>query len=91
MMLLSTAFLTGTTAVSVQASNPFQSGCLHKHGKYPKRACNSDDPPGTEQNGICIPSPFDYPEIRILNQNWDSSVISAWVLQIVLSELLQVP
>lgn len=50
--------------------NFLRSGCLHKHSKYPKRACNSDDPPGTEQNGICIPSPFDYLEIRILNQNW---------------------
>ena len=78
-------------AVRAQTSNPFQSGCLHNIQGYSKRVCNSDDPPSASQDGICIPSPFDYSEIRILNQSWDSPMLSSWVLQILLSELLQVP
>lgn len=33
----------------------------------------------------------DYTEIRIMSQNWESAFFSAWILQILLSEVLQVP
>lgn len=33
----------------------------------------------------------DYGEVRILSQNWESGFFSAWILQIILSEILQVP
>ena len=33
----------------------------------------------------------DYGEVRILSQNWESGFFSAWILQIILSEFLQVP
>ena len=34
---------------------------------------------------------LNYPEIRIHAQNWDSAMLSAWVMQILLSEFLNVP
>ena len=33
----------------------------------------------------------DYKEIRVHSQNWESSFFSAWIIQILLSEILQVP
>jgi len=77
-------------------SNPYASGCLqHKLGPYStlqnKRACNSNDPLDAAEMGICEVSPFNYPEIRIHNANWESSIFYAWALQIILSERLQVP
>ena len=33
----------------------------------------------------------DYTEIRIMSQNWESAFFSAWIMQILLSEVLQVP
>lgn len=58
---------------------------------YSKRACNSDDDDDTDQKFCTIPQFDHYPEIRIHNGNWESPMFMAWVLQIVLMELVQVP
>ena len=41
--------------------------------------------------GFCRKSPFDYTEIRIGIGNWESIVLNGYLLQILLSELLDVP
>ena len=62
------------------------------------RVCNSEDPPDAVTRGACVDhttlehSLFDaYTEVRILSQNWESAFFSAWLMQILLSEILQVP
>ncbi|CAB9514541.1 Receptor-type guanylate cyclase gcy [Seminavis robusta] len=56
------------------------------------RVCNSNDPPEAATLGYCQNSPLlDYTEVRMAGQNWESNIISAWLLQIILSELLEVP
>ena len=78
-----------------QCSNPLERGCLA--AKLPEwqnrtRVCNSDDDDDAAQQGICHPSPFaNYMELRILAANWESILIESWILQIILSEILQVP
>ena len=76
---------------------------IEKRLKNMIRVCNSEDPPGAAETGICTdysqrdnkrkgPSLYsDYNEIRIMNQNWESPMFAAWILQILLSEILQVP
>jgi hypothetical protein len=54
----------------------------------PTRICNTDDT--TDKHCLSV-TDFDYPEIRIHNGNWESSIFFAWVLQIVLMEMLNVP
>ncbi|KAL3915961.1 MAG: hypothetical protein SGILL_005398 [Bacillariaceae sp.] len=59
----------------------------------PSRICNSDD---DISSGNCIPQDtgsfdFAYPEIRIHNGNWESSIFLSWIMQIMLMEVLQVP
>lgn len=85
-------------------SNPFRSGCLRNvlssqsteietetetKTSFRLRACNSDDDPGAEERGECIGG--DYDEIRILSQDWEGPMITAWIMQIILSEVLGVP
>ena len=55
------------------------------------RVCHSDDPPGTLEAGLCRPSPLEYMEVRLLSQNWESPFFQTWILQILLSEVLDVP
>jgi hypothetical protein len=56
------------------------------------RVCGSDDPPEAAQLGYCRnDDPFDYMELRIHSQNWESVFFETWILQIVLSEILDVP
>ena len=59
------------------------------------RICNSDDAPDAGERGICNPDGtdalLDYMEIRIAPGDWESAVFNAWVIQILLSELLDVP
>jgi len=74
-------------------TNPFVSGCLSsldRELRRPLRTCNSQDAP-QDVGRICRPSALQYPEVRILSQNWETAMFSAWILQIVLSELLDVP
>lgn len=76
-------------------SNPLtDGGCLHnKLGDSwnRKRVCNSQDPPGALKQGLCRAPPYDYTEIRIQSQNWDSAIVTTWLMQILLSEMLGVP
>ena len=62
----------GNTTEGGTCSNPFQSGCLQNYlGKETfrhARVCNSDDDDGAADRGECEDSPFDYEEVRILNQ-----------------------
>lgn len=84
----------GSKCIEGQCSNPFyHGGCLKSLlPEWDKvRVCTSDDPPEALANGYCRESPFDYMEIRILAQNWESSFFESWILQIVLSEMLDVP
>ena len=57
------------------------------------RTCNSEDDLTllTDNDPFCIPSPFHYQEVRILSQNWESAMFSSWIMQIILSELIDVP
>ena len=52
---------------------------------------NSSSLPFRDEEPMCTPSAFGYSEIRILSMNWESAMFTAWILQIVLSELFQVP
>ena len=55
------------------------------------RVYNSEDPPEAEQQGICQTQMIDYTELRIASQNWASAFFESWILQIVLSEMMDVP
>ncbi|CAJ1968195.1 unnamed protein product [Cylindrotheca closterium] len=80
----STCLLTG------QCSNPFMDGCLKKMNSaknHQKRHCNSDDADASH----CRLSPFNYPEIRVHNQDWVVAIFFSWILQVSLMELLDVP
>lgn len=64
-------------------SNPLRHGCLRKLlPEYADvlRTCNSDDDL-SDPTVQCRPSELNYPEIRILNQNWDTAMLSAWIMQ----------
>jgi len=75
-------------------------GCLSHSRDVPNssrkgipRVCGSEDPPEALEQGHCRKSPFGdyYTEVRILVLGWESSYIQAWILQIILSEVLHVP
>ena len=75
-------------------SNPFRSGCLRQvlssdESFVRLRACNSDDDPGAEDRGECVAG--DYEEIRMLSQDWEAPMMTSWIMQIILSEVLGVP
>ncbi|CAB9529643.1 expressed unknown protein (Partial), partial [Seminavis robusta] len=74
-------------------SNAFASGCLYQRmpGWTKKRVCNSEDPPDAAAQGICETPQFDYQEVRIMAGNWESITLNAWLMQILLSEILGVP
>lgn len=74
-------------------TNPFHAGgCLYQKGIVSQpRVCNSEDPPLAADLGYCRAPPLDYPEVRIAAGNWESSFAGAWIMQILLSELLGVP
>jgi len=55
------------------------------------RVCNSQDPPEAEAMGFCRPSPLGYKEVRLAGKNWEAANLNAWMLQILLSEILDVP
>lgn len=76
---------------NAQCSNPFAQGCLYRQLGSPKRVCNSDDPLNASQIGLCRVPDVQQMEIRIHIQDWESVTFEAWILQIVLSEMLSVP
>jgi hypothetical protein len=55
------------------------------------RVCNSDDPPDAAELGVCREPEFDYLDVRAYPKDWESVIFEAWLIQIVLSELLGVP
>ncbi len=74
--------------------NPYEKGCLFKRVPQWKklRVCNSHDAPDAASTGLCRTPPMaSYPEVRIFSQNWESVFFTSWILQILLSELLDVP
>jgi len=85
----------GNTNSSGICTNPFASGCLHTRMPeliLAKRVCNSDDSVEEVQDGmVCTRPEFDYMEVRLTAGNWESILFNAWVMQILLSELLGVP
>ena len=70
----------GSKCVNGYCDNPYQYGCLiNRRPGYEEhllRVCNSEDPPGSSEQRLCrdprFPSGTDYPEIRIMSQNWES-------------------
>ena len=80
-------------------SNPFESGCFHAlnqslYGELAgsrMRVCNSDDTQDTISKGLCRQPDIEYMEIRLFANNWESSVFENWIIQILLSELLDIP
>jgi hypothetical protein len=79
-----------------QCSNPYLAGCLSAHyednnedhpSAYFTRVCNSDD----NSFEHCQQSALNYTEIRVHNANWESAMFYSWIVQIFLSEFLQVP
>jgi len=67
-----------------------------KQGWTRVRVCNSDDHISTEEKGNCRAekggrNSFNYTEVRIGIGPWDSIQYEAWILQILLSEILDVP
>ena len=80
-------------------SNPYMAGCLnnfYSHNDQPKsvpkaflskRTCNSND----ITTEYCEPPVLPYDEVRVHNTDWESAMMYAWIVQIFLSEFLQVP
>eukprot|EP00526_Cylindrotheca_closterium_P003914 CAMPEP_0113633486 /NCGR_PEP_ID=MMETSP0017_2-20120614/17428_1 /TAXON_ID=2856 /ORGANISM="Cylindrotheca closterium" /LENGTH=1188 /DNA_ID=CAMNT_0000544129 /DNA_START=312 /DNA_END=3878 /DNA_ORIENTATION=+ /assembly_acc=CAM_ASM_000147 len=67
-------------------------GCLlDKDSGAPSRVCNSNDSEEVIQMGLCRLPKNEEMEIRIYSFDWDSSMFQTWILQILLSELLDVP
>lgn len=75
------------------SKNPIQQGCLYNRldGWQKKRVCSSDDPPDAAELGICRVPEIGYPEIRLFGNNWESVWFENWIIQIILSEILDVP
>eukprot|EP00977_Amphora_coffeiformis_P021117 scaffold8828_cov204-Amphora_coffeaeformis.AAC.38 len=85
-------YLTGSRCVEGLCTNPFQDGGCLRHfvpNWHKTRVCHSGDPPTAMVQGHCRPAP--YREVRIASQNWESAFFGTWILQILLSEILEVP
>ncbi|CAB9499168.1 Receptor-type guanylate cyclase gcy [Seminavis robusta] len=88
----------GSYCVDGYCTNPFYAGgCLQSYGynlsnnEKRIRVCHSEDPLEAEELGFCRPATLDYIEIRLASQNWESVFFEAWILQILLTEILEVP
>ena len=89
-----TSLMEGSECVDGFCTNPFYNGGCLKHmipTWHKVRVCNSRDPPSAMRKGFCRPSPLDFMEIRINSNNWESAFFSAWILTVILSEILDVP
>lgn len=89
------ARLEGSVCQTGRCVSPYYNkGCFAQKGlnQY-HRVCHSEDPPEAVTQGLCRkPDPgLEYAEVRIFTQNWESVFMEAWILQIVLSEVLGVP
>lgn len=88
----------GSVCLGDACTNPLQKGCLYSRLKQDPnrplrlRTCNSEDPLDAADRGICSPSQIpSVLEVRVSSQNWESALLEAWLLQVILSELLDVP
>jgi len=87
----------GRRVPPTEFDNPFTTGgCLYqrKEGWRKKRVCGSEDSSEIKESGghYCESSnPLDYMEIRIHGEDWVAALFETWALQILLSEVLQVP
>ncbi|KAG7344866.1 7 transmembrane sweet-taste receptor of 3 GCPR-domain containing protein [Nitzschia inconspicua] len=77
-------------------TNPFAFGCFHsldpEWDSQERRVCNSEDTAETISTGACqVPTDLQYMETRIFAYNWESANLETWLLQIILSEFLNVP
>lgn len=69
--------------------NPYEEGCLYSKNITRKiRVCNSDDDPNSK---ACRRPQMDYAEVRLIPQDWESVMFSTWIIQVLLSEVLDVP
>ena len=94
-------FIKGSVCRQGTCTNPFyEQGCLatvfaERGQAFPfrKRVCHSEDPPEALEQGYCVAADeaLSYAEIRIATQNWESVYMEAWMLQILLQEVLGVP
>eukprot|EP00542_Grammatophora_oceanica_P022352 CAMPEP_0194051936 /NCGR_PEP_ID=MMETSP0009_2-20130614/43127_1 /TAXON_ID=210454 /ORGANISM="Grammatophora oceanica, Strain CCMP 410" /LENGTH=895 /DNA_ID=CAMNT_0038699265 /DNA_START=192 /DNA_END=2879 /DNA_ORIENTATION=+ len=72
-------------------------GCLAQRMKpagWTKiRVCNSEDDSAASDHDYCRQpnEGLEHMEIRIFAQNWEAAAFETWVLQIILSELLDIP
>lgn len=90
------SFLNTSECVAGSCSNPFlKGGCLKNLLPDWKRlrVCNSQDTQEDADAGHCRwgNEGLEHMEIRISSQNWESAFFESWVMQILLSELLDVP
>ena len=85
---------------TLTCSNPYESGCLKAilgENHWPdKRVCNSDDYKDRPENYsfFCQSNEWFqdiYPELRIHQGNWETSILLAWLYQVILMEILHVP
>ena len=84
----------GSECVNGFCTNPYHAGgCLANYNKdhYKVRTCTSEDPPSSAEKGYCQPSKLGYTEVRVSSQNWEAVFFISWILQIILSELMDVP
>ena len=89
----------GSYCIDGSCSNPFAKGCLatlletssENEYKLGGRVCNSDDIKAGSNDCTDYSQEFDYPEIRVHNSNWESSIFNAWIYQILLMEIVNVP
>jgi len=76
-------------------TNSYHTGCLKQKlpGWTKLRVCNSEDTPESIALNRCrLPDPsLNYLEVRLKAQDWESVVFTCWILQIILSELVDVP
>jgi hypothetical protein len=84
--------ITGTECVNGLCTNPFAQGCLRRYlgeDQFPqKRLCNMHD--GDDTTNCELP-PMDFNEMRFASSNWDGGIFTAWIFQIFLNEMVQVP
>jgi hypothetical protein len=90
--LSSTSTTTSLLEDTGSVNNLYYAGCLSSKGLVSHvRVCNSEDTPSAVTSGVCRIPDIDFMEIRIFSDNWDSVAFEAWMLQIILSEVLDVP
>ena len=79
----------GSECIDGFCTNPYyHRGCLGTllPDWQKTRVCSSEDPPDAAEKGYCRFTQWDYMEMRVLAQDWESSFFETWMLQIILSK-----